>query len=70
MHKVAEELAKIDLPNTGKSLVALIFDYEAAWVFEIQPHGKDVSYAHLVFQFYSALRQLGLDVDVYLQGFH
>ena len=48
--------------------MALIFDYEAAWVFEIQPHGKDVSYAHLVFQFYSALRQLGLDVDVLPPG--
>lgn len=68
VHKVAEELAKIDLPTTGKSLVALIFDYEAAWVFEIQPHGKDVSYTHLVFQFYSALRQLGLDVDVLPPG--
>ena len=64
VQKVAEELAKINLPTVGKSSVALIFDYEAAWVFEIQPHGKDVSYPHLVFQFYSALRQLGLDVDV------
>ena len=66
--KVAEELAKINIPPIGKSPVALILDYEAAWVFEIQPHGKDVSYAHLVFQFYSALRQLGLDVDVVPPG--
>lgn len=64
VQKVARELANIELPSVRKSSVALIFDYEAAWVFEIQPHGEGVSYLHLVFQFYSALRQLGLDVDV------
>ena len=68
VQKAADELAKIDLPPVGKSSVALIFDYEAAWVFEIQPHGKDVSYLLLVFQFYKALRQLGLDVDVLPPG--
>jgi len=62
--KVAEELNLIELPQSGTADVALVFDYEAAWVYEIQPHGEGVDYLKLVPQFYSALRQLGLDVDV------
>ena len=66
--KVVEELRTIELPQPEKANVALIFDYEAAWVHEIQPHGEGVDYLKLVFQFYTALRQLGLDVDVVSQN--
>jgi len=62
--KVAEELKAIGLPQPGKADIALIFDYEAAWVYGIQPHGEGMNYLKLVFQFYTALRKLGLDVDV------
>ncbi|WP_448520979.1 beta-galactosidase [Pseudothermotoga sp.] len=62
--KIVEELKAVELPKSKKADVALIFDYESAWVYEIQPHGEGVDYRKLVFHFYSALRQLGLDVDV------
>jgi beta-galactosidase len=62
--KIVEELKAVELPKSKKADVALIFDYESAWVYEIQPHGEGIDYRKLVFHFYSALRQLGLDVDV------
>ena len=51
-------------PKRAKSDVALIFDYEAIWLFETQPQGKDFDYTILAFKFYSALRRLGLNVDI------
>ncbi len=47
-----------------KADVALIFDYEAQWIFEIQPQGRSFNYARLAFQFYTSLRQKGLNVDI------
>ncbi|WP_374127887.1 beta-galactosidase [Sphingomonas sp. 28-62-11] len=44
--------------------VALLFSYEAAWLFEAQPQGRSFRYMELVFAMYSALRRLGLDVDI------
>lgn len=44
--------------------VALLFSYEAAWLFEAQPQGRSFRYMELVFAVYSALRRLGLDVDI------
>ena len=61
---MAEELKAIKLPRSEKADVALVSDYEAAWICEIQPHGEGINYLKLVFQFYTALRQLGLDVNV------
>uniref|UniRef100_A0A7V4TGC2 Beta-galactosidase n=1 Tax=Candidatus Caldatribacterium saccharofermentans TaxID=1454753 RepID=A0A7V4TGC2_9BACT len=62
--RVARELASIPLPPLKPSQVALVFDYEAAWVFEIEPLGEGIQYLPLVLSFYSALRRLGLDVDI------
>jgi beta-galactosidase len=44
--------------------VALVFDYEAKWLFEVQPQGADFHYPRFAFEYYSALRALGLDVDI------
>ncbi len=66
--QVAGELKAVELPHTQRAHVALIVDYEAAWVYEIQPHGKGVSYAGLVFHFYTVLRQLGFDIDILSAG--
>ena len=62
--RVADELAKLDLPPTGPADVALVFDYEAAWITRIQPQGADFDYALLAYRWYEALRRFGLDVDV------
>ncbi len=52
-----------DLGLPAKS-VALLFSYEAAWLFDTQPQGRSFRYMELVFSFYTALRRLGLDVDI------
>ncbi|MEY4757983.1 MAG: hypothetical protein RJA34_2881 [Pseudomonadota bacterium] len=44
--------------------VALVFDYESLWMSQIQPHGADYNALELSFRVYSALRGLGLDVDI------
>lgn len=44
--------------------VALVFDYESQWLFEVQPQGQSFQYIWLVFAHYSALRKLGLNIDI------
>ena len=58
--QVAEELAGIALPDSAEAPVALVFDYEAAWMCDIQPQGQDFDYLAAVFGWYSALRRRGL----------
>ncbi len=56
-----------DIQNAQKlksQTIALHFSYEAQWLFETQPHGKSFQYLWLVFEHYSALRRLGLNVDI------
>lgn len=49
--------------ETQSAKVAIVFSYEASWLFEAQPHNPNWSYTRLVFDWYSALRRLGLNVD-------
>lgn len=49
---------------TVQNRVALVFDYDGLWMSQIQPQGKDHNGLALAFRLYSALRQLGLDVDI------
>lgn len=44
--------------------VALVFDYPSIWMARIQPQGANYEPMELCFRVYSALRQLGLDVDI------
>lgn len=44
--------------------VALVFDYDSLWMGQIQPQGADYAPLELTFRVYSALRRLGLDVDI------
>lgn len=62
--EVGRELAALGpLPAIAQAKVAIVFDYEAAWIMEVQPQGADARYMDLVFQWYSALRRLGVAVD-------
>ena len=54
------DLAAQDIRNR----VALVFDYDSVWMAQIQPQGADYNAIELHFRVYSALRQLGLDVDI------
>jgi beta-galactosidase len=53
---------------TAKAPIALVFSYEAAWVTGSQPQGQSFRYLELVFEWYSALRQRGLDIDIVAPG--
>lgn len=62
---VAQELAAVGaLSPCAKADVALVFSYEADWLFQIQPQGADFRWLRLAFETYTALRRLGLDVDL------
>ena len=63
--EVAAELAALgELEPCRRAKVALVFSYEADWQFGIQPHAKGFRWLQLAFEMYSALRRLGLDVDI------
>jgi len=67
--RVAQEIAAVldadaDANGAVRAPVALVFDYEAKWLFEVQPQGADFHYPRFAFEYYSALRSLGLDVDI------
>jgi len=62
---VARELEEIDAKvETERADVALVFDYESAFAWRIEPQGCDFSYFDLILDFYGGLRRLGLNVDV------
>ncbi len=63
--EVARELEAIDAKvETERADVALVFDYESAFAWRIEPQGQDFCYFDLILDFYGALRRLGLNVDV------
>ncbi|MGB0262110.1 MAG: beta-galactosidase [Henriciella sp.] len=64
IRETSELLARLGPDDADdKSRVALLFDYEADWLFDIQPQGQSFNYARLCFDFYTGLRKLGVDVD-------
>ncbi len=63
------EQALTDIKQLGdvqasQAEVALVFDYESCWAWETQPQGQGFDAFAIVFEFYKALRRLGLNVDV------
>jgi beta-galactosidase len=56
------------LPPARRAAVALVYDYTAAWVCQIQPQGASFNYVELAFRWYEALRRLGLDIDIVRPG--
>lgn len=60
----AQVLDQIGPVKPADPEVALVFSYEAAWVCGIQPQGHSFRYLELVFEWYTALRCAGLNVDI------
>jgi beta-galactosidase len=60
----AADIATIGALAAPEKSVALLFSYEALWLFETQPQGESFRYFELAFAMYGALRRLGLDVDI------
>jgi beta-galactosidase len=57
-----EIAGRANAPITAR--VVLLHDYESAWVYDVQPHQADVGYWRQMMLFYSALRALGVEVDI------
>ena len=62
--QVAEELANAGDVAPSQAPVALVFDYDAEWAWQVQPHGQGLTYFDLVLEHYRALRRAGLSVDI------
>jgi beta-galactosidase len=62
--QVAQELLRVPTVPTAQARVALVFDFESRWLFEVQPQGGDYDALRITFEAYSALRSLGLDIDI------
>jgi beta-galactosidase len=68
VRQTAEELAQIEFAPSVPAEVALVYDYEAAWTFAIQPQGDNFDYFGSVLSFYRALRRSGLNIDILPQN--
>ena len=61
--QAADDLAAIGEVGKPVKHVAIVFDYQAEWMTQIQPQGEGLSALWAVFDCYSAVRRLGLNVD-------
>ena len=63
-----EDIAGLEIlsaPNEPvPARVALLHDYESLWAQDAQPHSAGATYWKQLMLFYTALRSLGVDVDV------
>lgn len=55
---------QIEAPARERAPVALMFDYASIWACQIQPHAENFDALELHLSWYSALRRLGLDIDI------
>jgi beta-galactosidase len=63
--QVARELAATGLAGSaGKARVALVFDYESEWAWDVQPQSKGFSHGAHVREIYAAFRKHGVDIDI------
>lgn len=63
--QVAAQLETLDAAvEPHRTDIALVFDYESAWAWNIQPQGADFSHLETVLRFYRKLRQAGANVDI------
>ncbi len=51
-------------PGARPATAALVFDYDALWMLQVQPQGCDYLGDELAFAFYTAARVRGLNVDI------
>lgn len=60
----ADDLAALGAVGDSVKQAALVFSYPAEWMTQIQPQGAGCSALWAAFHCYSALRRLGLNVDI------
>lgn len=64
VRQAAADIEALGEAGAAPKKVALIFDYQSDWVTDIQPQGRGFSALRTAFEYYSSLRQLGLDIDI------
>ncbi len=62
--QVADEIAALPEVGTAPAQAALVFDYESAWAWDVQPQGADFEMFRLAFAAYCGLRRAGLNIDI------
>ena len=62
--QAARDIAALGVLGPPRKAVALVFDYQAEWITRIQPQGAGLSALWAAFSCYTALRELGLDIDI------
>ncbi|MBN9334579.1 beta-galactosidase [Devosia sp.] len=63
--QVAEELKLTGLDGpVGKARVAVVFDYDSEWAWEVQPQAQGFKHGAHVRDIYAAFRKHGVDIDV------
>lgn len=69
VRQLAREVAEVmpELPES-RADVAVIFDYESVWAWQIQPQSAGFSHQARAAELYTAYRQLGLNVDLVPPG--
>lgn len=66
--EAAQTAGEIKRRARAHAPVALIYSYDAQWMFEAQPQGAAWDYSRLCFEWYSVLRELGLSIDILPPG--
>lgn len=63
--QVAEELRALGLAGAAtKGRVAIVFDYQSEWAWDIQPQAKGFTHGAHVRALYAAFRKHGVDIDI------
>ena len=62
--QVSKEIQEIELPPTEKAEIALIHDYEACWMTEIDGQTQDFHYTRIMLDFYKSIRINGGSLDI------
>jgi len=62
--QVSKEIQEIELPPTQKADIALLHDYEACWMTEIDGQTQDFHYTRLMLDFYKSIRRNGGSLDI------
>jgi beta-galactosidase len=64
VREAAADIALLGPTGAPPRSVALVFSYPGDWVTEIEPHGAGQRALRQAFDWYSALRRMGFDIDI------
>ena len=62
--QVSNEIQMLNLPETQKSEIALLHDYEACWITELDGQTEDFHYTRLMIDFYKSVRVNSGSLDI------